>query len=294
MHRSLNRTLHWAGCLLAIAGVVFVMVRLSSYWSQIDFSRFSVTVWLVVGGFAVIYGGANLLLTAAWRSLLSALRIKMSWRWVMTVYGISQLAKYVPGNVFQFAGRQAMGMAEGMPGWILAKSMMWELCLLCIAGALYGILASPLLFHLLPKWLSLVFFILVVAVVGELLSIWKSKSVALAFVCYVGFLGISAGLFVGLVSIMAQSSPVAVVPTSWVLLGAAFVVAWLVGLMTPGAPAGVGVRELVLLFLLKGVVIENDLVFAVALGRLVTVAGDLIYFSLAVLIKRLGHVAKLQ
>ncbi len=58
----------------------------------------------------------------------------------------------------------------------------------------------------------------------------------------------------------------------------AFVISWLVGLITPGAPAGVGVRELVLLFLLKGVVAEVDLLLAVALGRVITVIGDFLFF----------------
>jgi len=47
----------------------------------------------------------------------------------------------------------------------------------------------------------------------------------------------------------------------------------------PGAPAGVGVRELVLLFLLKNVVAEAELLLAVVLGRLVTVMGDLLFLG---------------
>jgi uncharacterized membrane protein YbhN (UPF0104 family) len=58
----------------------------------------------------------------------------------------------------------------------------------------------------------------------------------------------------------------------------AFVVAWLVGLVTPGAPAGVGVRELVLMALLKGLVPEDDLLMAVLLSRVVTVGGDGLFF----------------
>jgi glycosyltransferase 2 family protein len=41
------------------------------------------------------------------------------------------------------------------------------------------------------------------------------------------------------------------------------------------------VRELVLLFLLKGLVSEADLLLAVMLGRVVTVAGDLAFFGVA-------------
>jgi uncharacterized membrane protein YbhN (UPF0104 family) len=61
----------------------------------------------------------------------------------------------------------------------------------------------------------------------------------------------------------------------------AFVVAWIVGLVAPGAPAGVGVRELVLIVLLKGLVLEVELLMAVLLSTVVTVVSDRL-FSLLV------------
>jgi hypothetical protein len=51
-------------------------------------------------------------------------------------------------------------------------------------------------------------------------------------------------------------------------------VAWLAGLLTPGAPAGVGVREIMLLFLLGTVVGRADLLLAAVLSRVITVTGD--------------------
>ena len=63
----------------------------------------------------------------------------------------------------------------------------------------------------------------------------------------------------------------------------AYVLAWLAGLVTPGAPAGVGVRELVLLALLKGSVGQTELLLAVLLGRLVTVGGDVAFLGMALM-----------
>lgn len=71
----------------------------------------------------------------------------------------------------------------------------------------------------------------------------------------------------------------------WIPLSGVYVLAWLAGLVTPGAPAGVGVRELVLLFLLKGIVAEADLLLAVVLGRVVTVVGDFGFFVFGNLIR---------
>jgi hypothetical protein len=67
----------------------------------------------------------------------------------------------------------------------------------------------------------------------------------------------------------------------WLTVIGAYVVAWLAGLVTPGAPAGVGVREMLLLLFLKGLVSEIDLLLVVLLGRLVSVVGDLLFFLAA-------------
>jgi uncharacterized membrane protein YbhN (UPF0104 family) len=75
------------------------------------------------------------------------------------------------------------------------------------------------------------------------------------------------------------------------VLCSAYVVAWLIGLVTPGAPAGVGVRELILVFLLQGLVGESELLLTVVLGRVVTVTGDFLFFLVSWLLKQRTPIA---
>jgi uncharacterized membrane protein YbhN (UPF0104 family) len=79
----------------------------------------------------------------------------------------------------------------------------------------------------------------------------------------------------------------------WRFVGA-YIVAWLVGLATPGAPAGVGVREVVLYSLLKPFVSDSDLLTAIVLGRMVTVAGDLAYYVVALGMSRRSKLPYLE
>lgn len=58
-------------------------------------------------------------------------------------------------------------------------------------------------------------------------------------------------------------------------------IAWLAGLVTFGSPAGIGVREVVLLFLLGPMVVESDLLVIIILNRIITVIGDGIFFACA-------------
>ena len=71
------------------------------------------------------------------------------------------------------------------------------------------------------------------------------------------------------------------------LIGGAFVLAWLIGLVTPGAPAGGGIREAVLLFLLGHRYAPGDLLLAIVLGRSVNIVGDVGYFLLASLLPKM-------
>ena len=109
-----------------------------------------------------------------------------------------------------------------------------------------------------------------------------SISILLAFAYYLIFLSISGLIFTGVLSLIIGSSSITSLDT--LVFSSAFIVAWLAGLITPGAPAGVGVREIVIVILLKGLVSESDLLLAVLLTRVVTVGGDVLFFLLASLI----------
>jgi glycosyltransferase 2 family protein len=116
---------------------------------------------------------------------------------------------------------------------------------------------------------------------------FAGREPAWAFAWQMLFLLISGTVFVSLLGVIAGGEEMAT--QHWLAIGGAYVVAWLAGLVTPGAPAGVGIREMVLLFLLKGLVIDTDLLLAVLLGRLVTVSGDLVFFLGASLIPSTPH-----
>ncbi|MER8629836.1 hypothetical protein NKH55_08720 [Mesorhizobium opportunistum] len=265
----LNRT----GAFLGLAGLVFVGIRLHSYAGEIDFRRIGLGGYIAIAALAGLYGVSNLLLAVGWRRLLAHLRVSVSHSWAIRAYATSQLAKYVPGNIFQFAGRQAIGVAAGIGNRPLAKSTAYELAILIVGGALF----SPLLLSLIvadtPDWLGWVCF---AAVVTGALWLASSRCVdfGVAAICYLAFLAFSGLIFAGAYGLAAGS----VEPALYPAIAGAYVLAWLVGLVTPGAPAGIGVREAVLLFLLGEISPGPVIVLAVVIGRAVTVLGDLLFF----------------
>lgn len=278
-----KRILHWAGSGFAIVGVGFVALRLHDHWGSLDLSQISPLAWLVIAGLAMLYGlASSLLFTLTWWNLLKSFDIHVTRLWAFHVYGVSQLAKYVPGNIFHLAGRQVMGMSVGAPSGKLLKSIIWELGLAATAGTMYGWLILP---AVLPKFSSVFSIILLIISVGLaifLLSRLFGLLVSKAFGSLLLLQAISGGIFVILLDVIARESQFS--PQIWLLIGGSYIIAWLVGLVTPGAPAGAGVRELILLLLLKSIVKEADLLVAVVLGRIITVLGDVLFFMMAFLI----------
>lgn len=278
MHRAFKLALNIAGGMLSLAGVVFVGFRLAGYVAEMDLSRFNWKTWFLAGFFALVYGAANTLLARAWWNLMKFLKTPAGWGLAWRIYGVSQLAKYVPGNIFHLASRQALSMAAGLEGWMLAKSTIWELGLLVFAGVMFFFLILDLLFPSLPFFAPFLVFVGVFFLVEAGLRCWSAPPIASAFAWQWVFLIVSGLVFTGILALVApQSVDLALLPT----FCGSYVIAWLAGLVTPGAPAGVGVRELVLLYLLEGYVMETNLLLAVVLGRLVTVAGDLLFFCMA-------------
>ncbi len=284
MQSYVRIAVHSVGSAFAITGVGFVLWHLHTYGSKIEFERLNVLAWLTVAIFALINAFANLLLALAWWKLLGRFDAFTACYWAVRTYCISQLAKYVPGNIFHLAGRQAIGMAANVSGWSLAKSSVWELGLITLAGGLFSLLALPLLVPGLFEVISVGGFVGGVAITFSFLWRLMGASVASAFGLYMFFFAVSGGVFIGLMELVIES------PINgnlhWFSLIGACVLAWLIGLVTPGAPAGAGVREMALLFMLKGVIGEEDLLLAVVLGRIVTIGGDLLSYLFFVVLKR--------
>ena len=269
--------LHFAGGAFALIGIVYIYKRINLHAAEINLAVFNASIWAVLAILATVYGLANLMLAQAWQKILKHFGVSVAVPWAIWAYGVSQIAKYIPGNIFHLAGRQALGAAAGLPQWPLAKSTLWELGLIASAGTILGLLVLPLLTEYVTPSGNLVLFVSISVLTLIVFKHIYSREIVLAFFYYLGFLLISGILFIGLIELFsARTAEIEV--KDWLPLIGAYVVAWLAGFITPGAPAGIGVRELVLLFLLKGILGETELLMAVAIGRLVTSSGDGLFF----------------
>ena len=279
MDLSGNRISHALGITLAALSVAFVGFRLLEQGAQLDLKLIGKDVWVATAAYAIVYGFANLALLLAWINLLMHFEAKTHFLTALRVYGLSQLAKYVPGNIFHLASRQGLGVAEGLNGWVLAKTAAWELGLISICGLIFLILLLPWILPAIQAPSAVILFIIFIAATGLILRQLSSPCMMRAFLWQTAFLLVSGVLFTALLATISDFSDFSF-STGLVVCGA-YIIAWLAGFITPGAPAGAGIRELVLLMLLKGNFAEATVLSAIVLSRVATISGDFLFFIAA-------------
>lgn len=278
MALSLKRVFHICGTLLAIVAIIFMAVRLRSHLDQIDFSALISTLWIYVLLLSLFVGVCNVFLVVVWCRCLEHLGVRAPFSSATWIYGFSQLGKYIPGNIFHLAGRQTLGMAEKLPAGKTLRSIVWELAIL--AGAAAGIFCPPFIAKyfcpsLSAGWILGIFALCCVAVpygAGRLLGA-SLRSSMLWGILYLFCIGAVFGAILGLVT------PLPLPPLVLFMVATGYIAAWFIGLVTPGAPAGLGIREGAMLLLMRDAAIpEADLLLAVTLCRIVTILGDCFFF----------------
>jgi uncharacterized membrane protein YbhN (UPF0104 family) len=268
--------------LLLAGGLVFVLLRLGSTWnnSHIDLAR--VDWWpLTIAFFAV--AAAVAAAASVWLRILRDLGIKARPRWA-GIYLQAQLAKYLPGSVWQYAGRLALARDQAIAVRIATISITIELAAAVSAAALLALLAGGLWGAVAAAGVLVASFALWTWVRPEArLRRLAAKgfrrrdigpvvrAIAAASAAYVGVMAL-LGVALWLVADALLSVPAAELP----FYAGAFSLAWLAGLVAVFAPGGLGVREAVLVALLRGRLGTADAVLLAAASRVLLTLVDVV------------------
>ena len=270
-----RRALNIIGGALGVFGAVFVFVNLWTYRQDLNLADWTAGSLLLLLGLSLAYALTNLILWLGWHALLKHLEANPPLAWSLRVYATTQLSKYIPGNVFQFAGRQVMGAAAGIGQKTLARSTLYEVVLLCIAAGSFLPLGLPILFPGLASAWPLAMTGVCMVVYAMLCILFAPPILRGAAAAYAGQVVLSGTIFLG---VFLLAGGAAETPIDAVTIVGAYAVAWLAGLITPGAPAGLGVREVVLVLLLGGISPDGVVLTATIAGRVVTTFGDFLFF----------------
>ncbi|MDH5822983.1 hypothetical protein QFW77_08270 [Luteimonas sp. RD2P54] len=235
----------------------------------------------------ITYALAVFVLALAWLRMLRVDAGRAEPLALMASYLVGQFAKYLPGNIFQYAARHGMGAAAGASHQGLVGAAFAEIyLLLCCGGALAIATGTVALADAVPAWPSLPKWLgafpliaaFAVSLPGRLaprlrwLPRMPTATVAAVCACYLTFFLMFGVLYVFSLTWVTGSPPdlVAVVGSA--------AAAWVVGFIIPGPPAGAGVREAALTIGAGHSPQEAAVAASIVLFRLITLGGDFVAF----------------
>lgn len=282
---TLKSVLRWLVRLLTFG---FLMHALVTHWRDVA------ALTLTPAGIGCLALGAVVTLVAhiwagiAWNWLLRACGYPQTARWATVVYLRTNVAKYLPGNVWHFFRRVRASQERHIPLGAALLSVVLEAVLMVAAGSLLASLsflslpfllpAVLLLAAIHPRWLNPVLERLAKAKAKTFGRLANGSSdaapPAAARLDRYPLLPLAAEvLFVILRGTGFMFCLYALYEPPWQqlpLIFAAFCVAWIAGLVVPGAPGGIGVFEATALGLLHERVPAGVVFGVVAAYRLIS------------------------
>ncbi len=292
---ALRRRVIQLGGLMILAGslayLVQVVMRSAPVWDRLSDTTMIIPVILSCLTYLLLL----VLAAVGWGTLVLSRLPRGHLRVILSIYGLSHLAKYLPGNILHLAGRQVLAAAQGFSQRAVAVASVQEavsVAALCAVLALGGDLLADrsILPYASPALLigALVVVGMVVALImPRLFAAWEIplhfSAVAAAAACHAVFLAGSAAVAYILAARLGLMS------LSFGTMLAVWCWAYLVGYATPAAPGGLGVREAVFTALLPQ---DGDAGPALALAltmRMISVGGDLLFAILGAALGRGGR-----
>lgn len=212
---------------------------------------------------------------------------------IVDIYVSSNIGKYLPGNVMHFAGRNVLGSKYNLSNKSLLAASLLEVGLKILVGVLIAVTFSYQYFMLIIKenfndYLLYIIAIVAVIVIGAVLffalryrkqikiqNTFKNISYVIVMDLIIFILNIICFLLI----YYAISGNVSVIMQNALSISGIYILAWLVGYLTPGAPGGIGVKEAVMIFLLAGIMTESDILLVGVIARLSNILGDTLAFG---------------
>lgn len=304
----LKPLLHW----VVLGAVLFFLVKvLHANWQSVASIRIDAAGWACL---AIALGLTLLAHTCAgwvWsRMLRHDFQQSVQAGWLILAYLQTNIAKYLPGNIWHYYGRIAAATKAGATLEAATVSVLLEPLLMAASALLVALLSGQAIAArygwaaLVLQWVVLVATLLAIhpVVLNPVLQKFakakqqaqsSSKSAATipsklnhyplrALLGNLTFLLLRGAGFL-LTFWAIQTFTLAQIPA----LLSAFSLAWLLGLVVPGAPGGLGIFEATAIALLGHLFSPGLLLGVVALYRLVSVASEAIGAGLAWLDQRL-------
>ena len=306
-HKLLTFLRTWG---IGLATLIFVGKALQDNWQDLNSIQIQNQAWVYAGAALGVGLLSHLWLALLWGWILRDLQNPVPWQWAIVVFLTNDIAKYLPGNVWHLYGRVRAAQKLGISVEVGTSSVLLEPLFITAAAMGFALLntSHPVLQGLSGLALACILIgvhpLIFEQVLNRISSIRKSlafqrfrrrtpvrphrnRPLAVRLKRYP--LGILGGevLFVGLRCIsflLTVLTFTALSGKDLVPLVGGFSFAWILGLVMPGAPGGLGVFEATAINLLNGLLTPGILLGAVGLYSLINILTSIVGASVGWLI----------
>lgn len=301
----MRRWVRVGGWLLALLAVGYFADAAYRNFSAIPAFQLDAWNFWMAALAAAAYGLSVPFAASGWRWLLSAAGREWSYASSLAVLSLTQFAKYVPGNVANLLGRIEFARLWGVDVGTASVSVTFEFLLVLGVGVALAATAPFMLdSHGLPPWSPISTWAVVAGSAALLIPLWLLLAVTVAAgrlsallqvlsrprnaVRLIGatFAYIACYFASGAALLALAVGPAGAPHAGLVELTLAFAMAFVGGYLTPGIPAGLGVREALLVTLLSPAYGEGSALALALYFRVVATIGDFLTAAVSLLVSR--------
>ena len=301
--------LKWLGLFVSVISIIWFGKELLDHSSLFEKLSFTTAVTLITC--SLNYLIAFIFIGIAWQLLLlGSGEIGSTYILAISITCLAQIGKYLPGNIGQHIGRVVLSKQHSFNLRVVLFTMFIETVWVIAIASLFSLLAIYYVggriftgIPQIPQWWLLACLILIALLspiishrVFNFISHWwainkgaKFHSMRMpSFTTFwlVGILYVLNFMVLGYILSTIGTQIFESPDNSILLLSAIFAAAWITGFITPGAPAGIGVREVVLVAALTPIYGKEIAIGIAAVLRIVTVLGDGLAFLIGLVLSR--------
>ncbi len=256
----------WLTAGVFVLALAFLIALLVSQWQQLQTFAWQVTPgWVLLA--LVILWLTWLLELNQWRFILGRLGGPLPYRRAAQIWFLSNVIRYIPGNVWQFLGMAEMAARNGVPRLVTLASIAIHQAISTLAGLLLAALyfaitgTATWLDTLRPLlWLAPIALVflhprILQWALNWALALVKRPPVQVTLTLrdllrlFGAYLVVWLGFGLGFAALVRAFTPLTPGAVPWLI--AAFAAAYVLGYLSLLTPSGLGVREGVLVLLLQ-------------------------------------------
>lgn len=306
--KSSKKLIKILGNILVVVTILFIIRLLFKMdINYTDILKKENIKWIIFLIFA--YSFSLTLTCLPWKILTQSLsETKLKILNVYCVYSKSNLLKYIPGNVFQYIGRNILAVEAKIKHEDVALATIFDIGILLISGIIFSFFclkeyAIEQFFKYgittLEKYkiilFILIFFIFILIIIFHKTIIKKIKEykkiITIKFLLKIIYCIILYNLFLLLYAIiylilLKTVFNISITNEMLLVLIGATVFSWVMGFVVPGAPGGLGIREIIMFALAGNILPQNIVVISMVVFRFITVISDIIIFLIGAILKK--------